>query len=93
MFSQFKDILNEIKNLLVHFKLNLFNDEYATYKYISFIPPIYLYDKNITIEVIDKMVFIFLQTVVKEFDVSTYYDSIDSNILNAIIIPNRVYIY
>jgi len=93
MFSQFKDILNEIKNLLVHFKLNLFKDGYAGYKYISFIPPIYLYDKDITYEVIDKMVFIFLQTVVKEFDVSTYYDSNDSEILNAIIIPNRVYIY
>ena len=85
LLDDFEEILNEMKDILVFFKCNLMNGNYV---FIPFKPPSYEFrGGEMTPEIVDKMVFILYQSLVREFDMTEYYDqegcqTLIDNILN-----------
>ena len=63
MLDEFNHILNEIKNMLVSIKIGLMRQE--GYVFIHFAVPQLQY--RINSELFDKMVFVFLTTIIREF--------------------------
>lgn len=71
--DEYGEVLDEMKKMLVHFKLKIWNEE--MYVFVPLYPPAYVYERETTHEIVDKMMYIFLQTIVRELDMYSYYDT------------------
>lgn len=80
LLDEFEEILDEMKNILVYFKCSLI--AIGNYLFISYKPHSYVFrGGEMTSEIVDKMVFVLYQTLVREFDMTEYYDEEGSQLL------------
>lgn len=90
LIEDFEEMLNEIKNILLHSKLELIKNK--DYVYVKFTPLSYNYEKEVTYDIVDKMVFVLFQTIIKECDISLYYDQEAITIINSTVVEEKVYL-
>jgi hypothetical protein len=70
LINEFYEILDEIKDILVHNKCRLIKEDY---KFVPVHFPLFVH-RELTEKIIDKMIYVFLETIVREFDISSFYD-------------------
>ena len=78
--NELEEMLEEMKKFLLKVKIDLMKEGH--YTFVCFKQTFYEYGYNITYEMLDLMVFIFFSTIVKEFNISSYYDEESIEIIN-----------
>lgn len=84
--SEFGEVLDEMKNMLVHFKLKIWNEE--PYVSVPCYPPTYVYERDLNPDIVYNMMYTFLQIIVREFDMSVYFDTQSAQEINRIAFPD-----